>query len=193
VSARNFSCSHGSGFYAIHVYGSLFFAHHAMDGTNQGKNETFWKPCGIYLPVLCKMVPQPVSPLLSVMLVIKHDGYRKSLGFALCHHQDTCFIITGQCGAADQAVAIFRSAAPSVVIIDASIRPGTFSDLAKQLKLFDRRVKIIAITNHYEQQRAELMLRQGAFAMISRDMDIACIRKAIMDTASADCNNNDEI
>jgi DNA-binding NarL/FixJ family response regulator len=138
------------------------------------------------------MAPQPASPALPVMLVIKHDLYRKSLGFALCN-QDACFVITGQCGAADQAIAIFQSAAPNVVIVDASIRPGTFSDLTKQLKLFDHRVKIIAITNHYEQQRAELLLRQGAIALISRDMDIACIRKAIIAIASADCDNNNEI
>jgi DNA-binding NarL/FixJ family response regulator len=126
------------------------------------------------------------------MLVIKHDLYRESLGFALCS-KDACFVITGECGAADQAIGMFHSAAPSVVIIDASIRPGTFSDLTTQLKLFDRRVKIIAITNHYEQQRADLLLRQGAFALISRDMDIACIRTTIIATANADCNDNDEI
>jgi DNA-binding NarL/FixJ family response regulator len=115
------------------------------------------------------MIEQPPLQTIRVLLIIKHDLYREALGTAL-HLEDPTLEIVGQCRNSLDAAEIFSRSHPTIVIMDASMRPASFAELTSQLRYMNRCAKIIAITNQYEKLRAERLIQEGAAGLLTRTM-----------------------
>jgi DNA-binding NarL/FixJ family response regulator len=115
---------------------------------------------------------------IPLLLVIKHDMYREALVTAISR-EDPVFEIAGQCGNSYQALEVFATSFARIIVIDASMRPASFAELALQLRLLDKAVKIIAMTNFFDQARADRLMKQGANGLITRDMPLDSILRVL--------------
>jgi DNA-binding NarL/FixJ family response regulator len=111
---------------------------------------------------------------IPLLFIIKHDMYREALVSAISH-EDPGFEIAGQGGNSHQALEVFVTSPAKLIIIDASMRPLCFAELAFQLRMFDKTVKIVAMTNFFDQARADQLMAQGANGLITRDMSLDSI------------------
>jgi DNA-binding NarL/FixJ family response regulator len=111
---------------------------------------------------------------IPLLFIIKHDMYREALVSAISHEYPG-FEIAGQCGNSHQALEVFVTSPARIVIIDASMRPVCFAELVLQLRMFDKTVRIIAMTNFFDQARADRLMTQGANGLITRDMSLDSI------------------
>jgi DNA-binding NarL/FixJ family response regulator len=64
------------------------------------------------------------------------------------------------------------------------MRPASFAELVLQLRLYDKAVKIIAMTNYFDQARTDRLMRQGADGLITRDMPLDSIISVLRDIAN---------
>jgi DNA-binding NarL/FixJ family response regulator len=119
---------------------------------------------------------------IPLLLIIKHDMYREALVAAISR-TDPGFEIAGQCGNSYQALEVFATSFARIIVIDASMRPASFAELALQLRLVDRSVKIIAVTNCFDQARADRLMKQGANGLITRDMPLDSILSVLRNIA----------
>lgn len=115
---------------------------------------------------------------IPLLFIIKHDMYREALVCAITR-EDPVFEIAGQCGNSHQALEVFVTSPARIIIIDASMRPASFAELTLQLRKFDNAVKIIAMTNFFDQARADQLMAQGASGLITRDMPLDSIISAL--------------
>ena len=134
-------------------------------------NDTHGKAVCHKIDFICGMTRQPVLPKIPLILIIKHELFRKTFGFALCR-KDPAFEIAGECGNSNRATEVFIHSNASIVIMDASIRPVPFAEVMRQLMNIDKTAKIIAMTNYYDKTRADRLMKEGAAALITRDMSL---------------------
>ncbi len=106
---------------------------------------------------------------IPLLFIIKHAMYREALVYAITR-EDPAFEIAGQCGNSHQALEVFVTSPAKIIIMDASMRPASFAELTFQLRMFDKAVKIVAITNFFDQARTDRLMKQGANGLITRDM-----------------------
>src|ERR1700679_1939990 len=100
------------------------------------------------------MTRHNVSKRIPLLFIIKHDMYRRALVAAISQEAPG-FGIAGQCGNSQQALEVFALSPARIIIMDASMRPASFAELALQLRLYDKAIKIIAMTNYFDQARAD--------------------------------------
>jgi DNA-binding NarL/FixJ family response regulator len=110
-----------------------------------------------------------MAQIIRVLLIIKHNLYRDALSKAL-PMEDPTLEIVGQCGNSIEAAETFRQCNPTIVIMDASMRPASFAELTSQLLCVNSRAVIIAITNQYDQLRADRLMQEGAAGLLTRTM-----------------------
>src|SRR5271170_1748045 len=103
------------------------------------------------------MTRHNVLKKIPLLFIIKHDMYREALVSAI-PREDPCFEIAGQCGNSYQALEVFATSPARIIIMDASMRPASFAELALQLRLLHEAVKIIAITNYFDQARTDRLM-----------------------------------
>jgi DNA-binding NarL/FixJ family response regulator len=120
------------------------------------------------------MARHNVLEKIPLLFIIKHDMYREALACAISREYPG-FEIAGQCGNSHQGLEVFVTSPARIIIMDASMRPATFAELALQLRMFDNAVKIIAMTNFFDQARADRLMTQGANGLITRDMPLDSI------------------
>src|SRR5580698_10419629 len=118
------------------------------------------------------MMRQQTLQKISIILIIKHDIFRQTFGYALCQ-KDPAIEIEAACSSPEQALLIFMRSHVSIVIMDASIQPMPFAEVIRKLKCIDKNAKIIAMTNYYEPARAHRLMGDGAAALITRDMALS--------------------
>jgi DNA-binding NarL/FixJ family response regulator len=111
---------------------------------------------------------------IPILFIIKHDMYREALIYAITR-EDPGFAIAGQCGNSHQALEVFVTSPAKIIVIDASMRPMCFAELVLQLRMFDNAVRIVAMTNFFDQARSDLLMNQGANGLITRDMSLESI------------------
>jgi DNA-binding NarL/FixJ family response regulator len=128
------------------------------------------------------MTRHNVLKKIPLLLVIKHDMYREALVAAISR-EDPGFEIAGQCRNSYQALEVFATSFARIIVIDASMRPASFAELALQLRLLDKDVKIIAMTNFFDQARADRLMKQGANGLITRDMPLDSITSVLRNIA----------
>lgn len=136
--------------------------------------DTKWISRCAHFHFLYGMTRQYVLKKIPLLVIIKHDMYREALVTAISR-EAPCFEIAGQCGNSYQALEVFATSFARIIVIDASMRPASFAELALQLRLLDRSVKIIAMTNFFDQARADRLMKQGANGVITRDMPLDSI------------------
>jgi DNA-binding NarL/FixJ family response regulator len=129
------------------------------------------------------MIRLNVFKEIPLLFIIKHDMYRKALVAAISLEAPG-FGIAGQCGNSQQALEVFALSPARIIIMDASMRPASFAELALQLRLYDKAVKIIAMTNYFDQARTDRLMRQGADGLITRDMPLDSIISVLRDIAN---------
>jgi DNA-binding NarL/FixJ family response regulator len=129
------------------------------------------------------MIRRNVFEGIPLLFIIKHDLYRRALVAAISLEAPG-FGIAGQCGNSQQALEVFAISPARIIIMDASMRPASFAELAFQLRLYDRAVKIIAMTNYFDQARADRLMKQGANGLITRDMPLDSIISVLRNIAN---------
>jgi len=83
---------------------------------------------------------------LSILLVMKHAEFRRALIVAL-RLIDPAITIAGESGNCTEALDLFRIVAPSLVLMDATLRPIPFSEMTARMLAFDSATRIIGVTN----------------------------------------------
>ena len=74
---------------------------------------------------------------------------------------------------------LFRVTAPSLVLMDATLRPIPFSEMTERMLGFDPAARIIGVTNIFEGRRACQLLSYGAKGHIARTMSPETIIRII--------------
>ena len=129
------------------------------------------------------MIRLNVFKEIPLLFIIKHDMYRRALVSAISQEAPG-FGIAGQCANSQQALEVFVLSPARIIIMDASMRPASFAELVLQLRLYDKAVKIIAMTNYFDQARTDRLMRQGADGLITRDMPLDSIISVLRDIAN---------
>jgi len=115
---------------------------------------------------------------LSILLVMKNADFRRALIVAM-RLMDPSITIAGESGNCVEALDLFRITAPSLVLMDATLRPIPFSEMTASMLGFDPAIRIIGVTNVFEGKRACQLLSHGAKGHIARTMAIETIMRII--------------
>ena len=115
---------------------------------------------------------------LSILLVMKNAEFRRALIVAL-RLLDPAITIAGESGNCVEALDLFRVTAPSLVLMDATLRPIPFSEMTERMLGFDPATRIIGVTNIFEGRRACQLLSYGAKGHIARTMSPETIIRII--------------
>lgn len=116
-----------------------------------------------------------------ILLVDDHPLIRKGLRLTLEAEND--FMVCGEAGSADEAIAIIPELAPDIIILDISLPGPSGLDMLRQLDTSKVNGLVLVVSRHDEILYAERAIRAGARGYVMKSEPpqalIAAIRKVL--------------
>jgi DNA-binding NarL/FixJ family response regulator len=126
------------------------------------------------------MAAEESSKAKRVLLVDDHPVLRKGLVRLIDSKGE--FIVCGEAGSADQAMALVRELKPDLVIVDIGLPGASGIDLTKTIRSEFPEVPVLVLSMHEESLYANRALRAGATGYIVKQDAIENIAGALRDT-----------
>jgi len=103
---------------------------------------------------------------IRVLIVDDHPVVRDGLKAAIAQHPD--LLVCGEAAEVEEAVQMTQTSQPALILVDISLKGGSGFDLIKQVRSFDKEVKLLVVSIHEESLYAERALRVGASGYINK-------------------------
>jgi len=114
-----------------------------------------------------------------VYIVEDHPVFREGLVQIL--NAEEGLVVCGEAGAAAQALAAIPSLQPDIVLVDITLPGKSGLELIKEIRGFDRQIKLLVVSMHDEALYADRVLRAGGDGYIMKQEDPEEIVRAIRD------------
>lgn len=121
------------------------------------------------------------SGVRRVLLVDAHPVFR--LGIRGILRQLSDFTVCGEAGTAAEAMQLFQSELPHVVVMDACLPGGTGTEILRAMLLQNPAAAILVISQHEEPLYAALALSAGAIGYARKDDPLKSLCSALRKTA----------
>lgn len=102
-----------------------------------------------------------------ILIVDDHEMIRQGLQFLIASEQD--MEVCGEAEDEQQALTLFQTSKPDLVILDISLKSGSGIDVLKRLHAHDAAVPIVIQTMHDERVYGERVFRAGAVAYVNKN------------------------
>lgn len=112
-----------------------------------------------------------------VLIVDDHPAVREALGLRISRQPD--LEVCGEAADMAEAIQLFATSQPDVLVVDISLRSGSGLDLIKRLRDRDANVRILVWSMHSEALYARRVLHAGALGYINKDQATDRIVEAI--------------
>lgn len=109
----------------------------------------------------------PSHRLARILIVDDHPAVREGLQLWISRQPD--MEVCGEAADIPEALQLYATTAPDVVIIDISLRSGNGMDLIKRLKSRDKNARLLVCSMHSDTLFAERALRAGAMGYVNKD------------------------
>jgi len=120
----------------------------------------------------------PTSPK-KVFIVEDHAVFREGLAQVLRNEED--LIVCGQAGSVAEALPAISRVEPDLVLVDITLPGKSGLQLIKEVRLVNRKVKLLVVSMHDEALYADRVLRAGGDGYIMKQEDPDEIIRAIRD------------
>ncbi|HEX9700868.1 MAG TPA: response regulator transcription factor [Acidobacteriota bacterium] len=120
---------------------------------------------------------QDTAAKRSVLIVEDHPLVRRGFRELLCDEPD--LKVCGESGASEEALRLFRSAAPDLVLVDISLPDGSGLGLVENLVALDADAKVLVVSVHDDPLYAERALSAGALGYVNKQEDEAILLQAV--------------
>jgi len=87
--------------------------------------------------------------------------------------------VCGEAGESEEALRLFRSAAPGLVLVDISLPDGSGLELVEKLCALDAGAKILVVSVHDDPLYAERALSAGALGYVNKQEDEEILLHAV--------------
>lgn len=101
-----------------------------------------------------------------ILIVDDHPLMREGLAARLSSQPDMC--VCGEACDINDALGLYKTASPDLVIVDLQLKTGHGLDLIKELRSRDENAKLLVVTAYDESLFAERALRAGAMGYINK-------------------------
>lgn len=103
---------------------------------------------------------------LRILIVDDHPMMRDGLAMRISSQPDMTVI--GEASEEEEAMALVTQLHPDMLIIDISLKRGNGIELAKRVKMFDAKIKMLVVSTFRESLYAERALRAGALGYLNK-------------------------
>ncbi|MHC4408236.1 MAG: response regulator [Planctomycetota bacterium] len=116
-----------------------------------------------------------------VLVVDDHPLVRKALRELVCAQPD--LVVCGETDNAPEAIQLVRDHRPHLAIVDLSLKSGSGLELIKQIRAWDKNVKVLVISVHEDAIFAPRALDAGALGYVNKgepeDRILAAVRRVL--------------
>jgi DNA-binding NarL/FixJ family response regulator len=123
-------------------------------------------------------IQAPASPR-KIFIVEDHAVFREGLAQIIRNEGD--LIVCGQAGSVAQALPAISRVEPDLVLVDITLPGKSGLQLIKEVRLVNRKVKLLVVSMHDEALYADRVLRAGGDGFIMKQEDPDEIIRAIRD------------
>jgi DNA-binding NarL/FixJ family response regulator len=128
---------------------------------------------------MAKMIKRKPLRISKIFLVEDHPTFCEGLAQVLESEAD--LTICGTAGTANQALKAIAGLKPDLVLVDITLPGRSGLELIKELRLVNRKVKVLVLSMHDEALYADRVLRAGGDGYIMKQEDTEEIVHAIRD------------
>ena len=128
---------------------------------------------------------------ISIMVVDDHKLVRETWAYIL--NSDPRFIVTDECGDAEQSVELAREKRPDIVLMDINIQPFNGFEATEKIRKASPLSKVIGVSMHTEPAYTRKMLQVGARGYVSKNSSREEMCKAIVEVYNGNKYICDEI
>lgn len=114
---------------------------------------------------------------LNILIIDDHPIFREGLKSLVLNEPG--MTICGEAYSRDSAIKVLKRCHPDVITLDLSLGDGSGLQLIKQIRAYDKKVKIIISSMHDELLFAERCIREGANGYINKEQASTNIIDAI--------------
>ncbi|NOX19261.1 MAG: response regulator transcription factor [Chlorobi bacterium] len=104
---------------------------------------------------------------INVLIVDDHPLFRKGLKAELSSHAN--IIIAGEAGDAETTLKMVKEVKPEIIVLDINLPGKNGIEIAKEIKDFDKEIKIIFLTMYNEEDLFNAAFDAGASAYILKE------------------------
>lgn len=128
---------------------------------------------------------------ITIMVVDDHKLIRETWTYIL--NSDPRFIVTDECGDAEQSVELAREKRPDIVLMDINIQPFNGFEATEKIRKASPLSKVIGVSMHTEPAYTRKMLQVGARGYVSKNSSREEMYKAIIEVYNGNKYVCDEI